>query len=278
MGRVVVFGSLDIDLVVTVPRHPKPGETLMGSDVLHLFGGKGANQAVAAAQAGANTVFIGKVGNDEPGRSYIRQLNSFGIDTSRMGVVEEAPTGNAIIWVDDAGENMIVVAPGANRFMTEADLRHLEDLGPGDVLLMPLELDIDVTCKSVQVASARGARIILNLAPFADLDAEILELIDPVIVNEHERDLLLAHGPAPRSLLVTLGEAGSYWDDIQIPAELVTVVDSTGAGDSYCGTLAARLAAGDDKNTAMIAATKAAAVCVELVGAQARVSTAQTAH
>lgn len=268
MGRVVVFGSLDIDLVVTVPRHPKPGETLMGSDVLHLFGGKGANQAVAAAQAGAGTVFIGKVGDDEPGRSYVGQFQRFGIDTSRLGVVNEAPTGNAIIWVNDEGENMIVVAPGANRLVDESDLAHLDDLGPGDVLLMPLELDIEVTCKAIQVASSLGARVILNLAPFAPIPSNILELVDPVVVNEHERDLLLAHGPAPASLLVTLGEAGSQWGDLDVPAENVLVVDSTGAGDSYCGTLAARLAAGDDDLTAMAAASKAAAICVGRVGAQ----------
>jgi ribokinase len=269
MGRVIVFGSLSQDLHLHMDRHPLTGETVMSCDIEYRFGGKGANQAVAAARAGAESIFVGKVGDDPQGHQYVERLGAFGVDTSRMEIVAGAPTGTAIIYNDREGENMIVVAPGANHHMGVADLDKLDDLGPGDVLLMPLELPHDVVAAAVELGAGRGARVILNLAPFAPLPASVLAQCDPVVVNEHEADLLEKAGIAAPSVLQTLGTRGSRWGEVQVPAVPVeTVVDTTGAGDAYCGTLAARLSQGDTAAAAMRAASEAAARCVEHPGAQ----------
>ncbi len=269
MGRVIVFGSLSQDLHLHMARHPGSGETVMSGDIEYRFGGKGANQAVAAARAGAESIFVGKVGDDPQGRQYVERLAAFGVDTSRMEIMTDVPTGTAIIYNDEDGENMIVVAPGANHRMGDADLDKLDDLGRGDVLLMPLELPHDVVTAAVEKGSSRGARVILNLAPYAPLAAAVLAQCDPVVVNEHEAELLEEAGIAAPSLLQTLGTRGSRWGEVQVPAVPVEkVVDTTGAGDAYCGTLAARLSQGDSPAAAMRAASEAAARCVEHPGAQ----------
>jgi ribokinase len=269
MGRVIVFGSLSQDLHLHMERHPGTGETVMSGDIEYRFGGKGANQSVAAVRAGARSIFVGKVGNDRQGHEYVERLRAFGVDTSRMEVVTGAPTGTAIIYNDRQGENMIVVAPGANHHVGHADLDRLEDLAADDVLLMPLELRHDVVIAAVELAAERGARVILNLAPFAPLPASVLALCDPVVVNEHEADLLRQAGISAPSVLETMGTRGSGWGEFQVPAvEVERVVDTTGAGDAYCGTLAARLSLGDSAAEAMRAASEAAARCVEHDGAQ----------
>lgn len=268
MGRVVVFGSLSQDLHLDMERHPTTGETVMSGDIEYRFGGKGANQAVAAVRAGAASMFVGKVGDDPQGHQYIERLNAFGVDTSRMEIVSGAPTGTAIIYVDSGGDNMIVVAPGANHHMGCADLSKLDDLAPDDVLLMPLELKHDVVISAVQLARSKGARVILNLAPYAPLPADVLAQCDPVVANEHEAELLEQAGIAVPNLLRTLGLKGSDWNGTHVAAVPVDAVDTTGAGDAYCGTLAARLTLGDDRETAMKAASEAAARCVQHLGAQ----------
>ncbi len=267
-GTVVVFGSLSQDMHLRMPRYPRSGETVMSGDIDYRFGGKGANQAVAAARAGATSVFIGKVGDDPQGREYVSRLRRFGVDTSKMEVVAGVPTGTAIIYVDDAGENMIVVAPGANHRMSHFDLAKLDDYGAGDVLLMPLELPLDVVVTAARKVAGQGMRVIINLAPYAELPSDVLQLCDPVIANEHEAHLLSESGTAARSLLVTLGAEGSRWGEHEVAAVTLVPVDTTGAGDAYCGTLAARLALGDPPEQAMTAASRAAAECVLHQGAQ----------
>jgi ribokinase len=268
MGRVIVFGSLSQDLHLHMERHPHTGETVMSGDIEYRFGGKGANQAVAAVRAGAESVFVGKVGDDPQGHQYVERLAAFGVDTSRMEIVSGAPTGTAIIYNDSDGENMIVVAPGSNHHVDHADLDKLDDLGPGDVLLMPLELRHDVVTAAVALAADRGARVILNLAPFAPLAESVLARCDPIVVNEHEAELLERAGIAAPSVLQTLGTRGSQWGELHVPAVPTKAVDTTGAGDAYCGTLAARLSLGEPAHTAMRAASEAAARCVEHPGAQ----------
>lgn len=268
MGRVIVFGSLSQDLHLAMQRHPKPGETVMSGDIEYRFGGKGANQAVAAAGSGASALFIGRVGDDPHGREYVERLGRYGVDTSRLAVDPYQPTGTAIIYLDREGENMIVVAPGANAWVSEADLERLDDCGPGDVLVVQLELNLEVVAEAVRKAHRQGARVIINLAPYADLPGDVLDLADPVIANEHEARLLADSGHSPRSMLITLGTEGSRWGELSVPAHRVEVVDTTGAGDAYCGTLAARLCLGDEPAEAMRAASEAASRNVTHPGAQ----------
>ncbi|GAA2243062.1 ribokinase [Herbiconiux moechotypicola] len=269
MGSVVVVGSLNIDSVVEVERHPRPGETLIGGDLEKHFGGKGANQAVAAARAGARVSFVGRVGDDADGDRYLERLAAFGIDTAHVSRSTGVATGHAAIAVSADGENTIIVSPGANGRVTAGDLAPLSALGPGDVVLCSLEIDPTVVAEAVRIAAGRGARAVVNLAPYVALPAEVLDLADPVVVNEHENEQLVADGLAPRSVLVTLGGDGSRWGAEEVAAGRVDeVVDTTGAGDCYCGTLAAALAAGATAGDAMRAASEAAALAVTWEGAQ----------
>ncbi|HEY8317272.1 MAG TPA: PfkB family carbohydrate kinase [Amnibacterium sp.] len=269
MATVWVLGSLNVDAIVRVARHPAPGETVLGGPVELRFGGKGANQAVAAAVAGADVRMIGRVGDDADGRAYRDRLASFGIDVAAVRVDPSAATGRAAIAVDAAGENTIIVSPGANAAVSRADLDALEDLAPADVLLVQLEIDLDVVAEAVRTAAQRGARVVLNAAPFAPLPAAVLALADPVVANEAEAAELAASGAVPVQLLVTRGAGGSAWGEVEVAADRVEEpVDTTGAGDTYCGALAAALAAGVGPADAMRAAAAAAARSVTWLGAQ----------
>jgi ribokinase len=268
VADVWVLGSLNVDVVVRVPRHPAPGETLIGGDPGTAFGGKGANQAVAAAVAGARVRMIGAVGDDAEGAAYRDRLRRFDIDVDGVRTVP-GPTGRAFIAVADDGENTIIVSPGANAAVGQEDLTALDRIGAGDVLLLQLEVDLDVVAEAARRASAAGAVVVLNVAPYADLPPQVLALAAPVVANESEAELLRAAGGDPAELLVTRGEAGSSWGDLAVPADRVeAVVDTTGAGDTYCGALAAALAAGTAREPAMRAAAAAAARSVEHEGAQ----------
>ncbi len=265
-GRVLVFGSANVDLVATVATLPRAGQTVAATSLRRLAGGKGANQAVAAAQAGAAVVFVGAVGDDDAGRTYAARLAARGIDV-RLCVDESLPTGTAWVTVDDAGENTVVVAPGANAAATA----HLPDLAPGDVLLVQLEVPVGQVTRAVRQAAGAGARVVLNAAPYAALPADVLALADPVVVNEVEAAELADSGLVARSLLVTFGAAGAQWDDVRVDGVTVPedeVLDTTGAGDAFCGALAAALAAGADRPEALSRAAAAGADAVRRVGAQ----------
>jgi ribokinase len=269
VGRVLVVGSLNVDSVVTVERHPRPGETLLGGDLHTLWGGKGANQAVAAARAGADVAMIGRVGDDPAGERYLERMRGFGVDVSGIRRDPERVTGHAAIAVAADGENTIIVSPGANSQVGREDLAPLEQLGPGDVLLTQLELDLGVVAEAVRRAAAAGARIVLNVAPYAELPADVLLVADPVVVNEHEAEQLAEAGLQTRSLLTTLGGDGARWGDTSVPADRVErVVDTTGAGDAFCGALAAALAGGANHTEALRAAVAAGAEAVTWPGAQ----------
>lgn len=269
VGTVWIVGSLNLDAVVHVERHPRPGETVLGGAIESLFGGKGANQAVAAACAGARVRMLGRVGDDDAGRAYLRQLRAFGIDVSGVVTDAVAPTGVATIAVAADGENTIIVSPGANGEVVVGDLGPLDESRPGDVVLLQLEIPLEVVAEAVRRAHDRGARVVLNAAPFAAVAHDALALADPVVVNESEAADLAASGATAPSLLVTRGAAGSVWGDaIEPAARAQSVVDTTGAGDTYCGTLAAALAAGADRASAMRTAALAAASSVGRRGAQ----------
>jgi ribokinase len=268
-GRVVVLGSLNVDVVTRVDRHPQPGETLLGEDAGRYAGGKGGNQAMAARRAGAEVVMLGQVGDDDGGAAYRTRLRDAGIETP-LPPVTEAPTGTAYITVDEAGENTIIVVPGANAVLGQAALDAIT-LTPEDVLLASLEVPIPLVEKAIRQASRVGARAVVNLAPYAALDPEAIALAQPVVVNESEMRLLAESGLLPSSLVVTFGAAGARWDGSEVtgvPVPPEQIVDTVGAGDAFCGALAAALASGASQEDALAAANQAGADAVQWVGAQ----------
>jgi ribokinase len=271
MGRVVVLGSLNVDLVAAVERHPGPGETILADGPLERFaGGKGGNQAVAAAAAGADVAMVAAVGDDDGGRAYVERLRARGVDVSAVRTVA-APTGQAWITVDDEGENAIVVIPGANAEVGPDWFGALDGLGAGDVLLLQLEVPVRTVSAAARLAQGRGARVVVNAAPYAALPHDVAALADPLVVNEHEALQLADSDAQPTSLLVTFGAAGCSWDGERhdgIPVDAGDVVDTTGAGDAFCGALAAALARGADRSAAIRAASHAGADAVRHRGAQ----------
>ncbi len=250
-------------------RLPGPGETLLGDGLERFAGGKGANQAVAAREAGAEVVMVGAVGDDEAGRSYERRLRGLGIAT-RLDVFD-GPSGHALITVDESGENSIVVIPGANARLGEAAVAAVEEVGPGDVVLVQLEIPLNTVAAVARRAAERGARVVVNCAPYAALPPDVVGLAEPVVVNESEAALLADSEMVPGSLLVTFGAAGAMWDGERVDGVAVAahhVIDTTGAGDAFCGALAAGLAAGESRSAALELAVEAGARAVQRVGAQ----------
>ncbi|MDQ2940579.1 MAG: ribokinase [Chloroflexota bacterium] len=281
-GRVVVVGSINVDLVVTSDRLPLPGETVLGGRFAQHPGGKGANQAVAAARVGAEVSMIGAVGTDAHGDSALAALTSEGIDVSRIRRVTQ-PTGVALIAVGRRGENQIVLAPGANDELTAADISFGE-LGDEGVLLTDHEIPAAVTLAALRAARAAGWTPILDPAPARALSADVLQLGPILTPNEHE--LLVAIGDdnpqaaaaslAERNrgpLIVTQGPAGALLVDgdrsQRFPGFAAgMVVDTTGAGDAFTGVLAAWLAEGKPLDAAIHAANAAGALAVTAAGAR----------
>jgi ribokinase len=275
---VVVVGSANLDLVARSPRHPSPGETVLGTGYQEHPGGKGLNQAVAAARSGARTAMIAAVGNDAAGRDLLDVAIADGIDARWIAQLDAVTTGRALIVVDDGGENSIVVVPGAN-----AMLRSPESLPAASVVLAQLEVPIATVTEAFRMARAAGATTVLNPAPAQHLPDALLELCDIVVPNEHEIDLLggvehlLAHGV--RAVVVTLGADGA---DLVFPSGrrhqepfAVEPVDTTGAGDAFCGAFAARLAAGEPIEQAVEWAAAAGALATTAFGAVPSLPTAE---
>ncbi|MCK9897636.1 ribokinase [Frankia sp. AgB32] len=292
MGRVVVVGSANMDVTTRVDRLPRPGETVAGSTVALLPGGKGANQAVAARRLGADTIMIGAVGADGFGAALRDFLHAEAVDVSGLAVFDMA-TGTAVMMVDSEGENVIVVVAGANAAVSADGLDRL-GLRADDVVLLQNEIPTRVNADVLTRARAVGARTILNTAPSRPAPPELLGAVDLLLVNEHElADLvpaaaglctrtsaeaistvrgLLADGAGPtENIVVTLGAAGvcARVDGtvVTLAARDVPVVDTTGAGDCFCGALGAGLALGLPTATALFHANLAASLAVQRFGA-----------
>jgi ribokinase len=265
---VCIVGSANLDLVAGTDRHPAPGETVLGHSYAEHPGGKGLNQAAAAARSGATVAFVGALGNDAAGARLRQVLADEMIDATGVATVD-APTGRAMIVVDSHGENSIVVVPGANHAV------ELGELPAATVVLVQLEIPLATVEAALRAGRASGARTILNPAPAAPLPARLLELVDIAVPNQHEELLLggaaalLAHGCT--AVLVTRGAEGvdiHTADGVtHIAAFEVDAIDTTGAGDAFCGSLAARLAAGDDLPTAARWAAAAGALATTVAGA-----------
>ena len=271
MNTIVVVGSLNADLVVRTERFPKPGETLQGSDLQTLPGGKSANQAVAAGRLGGTVRMIGAVGDDGNGALLRDSVAAAGADITHVAVREGVATGTAVITVDGAGENTIVISGGANATLTPDDVPADAFTGAA-VLGLCLEVSIDVVLAAARAARAAGVTVLTNLSPFGAVPAELLELTDVLLVNEHEAESLGEHGVA-RSI-VTRGGAGCTVHDgddgpVSIDAVRVEPVDTTGCGDAFMGAVALRLAAGDSLVDAARFAVGVGAYAATKVGAQA---------
>ncbi|MDV6373968.1 ribokinase [Deinococcus arenicola] len=282
---VLVVGSINADLTVRATRIPGPGETVLGGDTRTSPGGKGANGAVAAALAGAAVTLVGAVGKDAFSEVALSGLRRAGVNLSHL-LTLDVSTGLALITVSDAGENAITVASGANARLTPQHLP--EGFSAFTHLLLQQELPPEITLEAARRASAAGLSVLLNAAPTRDTAPALLRLTDHLLVNEHELAALAGDGFAghgvvevsartllgrgPRAVTVTLGGEGSLTvtagETYRLPAHPVDAVDTTGAGDTFCGVLTARLAHGDDLEAALRWAGIAAALACTRPGAQ----------
>ena len=292
MSPILVIGSSNTDMVINVPELPRPGQTIAGQDFQIFGGGKGANQAIAAKRAGAAVRFIAAIGDDDFGKSALQTFAAEGIDTSSIQILADTPSGVAMIFVDAAGENCIGVASGANARLTPEILQSqqyaFDDIA---VLLMQLETPLETVAAAMQMAAARELPVILNPAPAQALSKDLLQGLYCITPNETEAELLsgiavsdeasaIEAAEAMRqqgvqNVIVTLGAkgallcnaAGTYFQ----PAETVEVVDTTAAGDTFNGVLAAMIAKGQPLQSAVKTAVHAATMSVQSAGAIASI-------
>ena len=289
MGKIVVIGSSNTDLVIRTPRIPSPGETLIGSDFMINAGGKGANQAVAAARMGGDVCFVACVGDDGFGAEAVRHYAGEGIDTSYIVRRNGVASGVALIAVDDAAENSIVVAPGANALLSPADIDAVEsEIAAADYLLVQLEIPMETVARATELAVRHGVRVILNPAPAAPIADEVLARLDLITPNRSETELLTGlkvenvgdavaaaawfRGRGVRRVAVTMGSAGALVADERgeefVPAYRVEAVDTTAAGDVFNGALAVAPSEGPELGAAARFAAAASSIACTRIGAQ----------
>ena len=299
-GRVLVVGSLNADLVVRTARIPGPGETVTGSDLVIVPGGKSSNQAAAVGKLGGDVAMLGCVGADGNGAMLVESLKTSGVDVSQVRALDGVSTGSAMIAVDDAGENCIIVSPGANGHLTAADVAEAGDFfdaaGVGSVLTLCLEVSLAAVRAAARQARERGATVVLNVSPYQQVGSDLLDLVDILVVNAHElADLTgqpdfdplgdwsrvcaatrAALGESgPQTVVVTLGAKGARTIDLgagevseAYPAPAITPVDTTGSGDAFLAALAFRLAQGDELADACRFAVRVGAYAATGEGAQ----------
>ncbi|WP_327182507.1 ribokinase [Streptomyces sp. NBC_01334] len=283
MTDIVVLGSTNMDLVAYVEKPPQRGETVTGREFRTIPGGKGANQAVAAAHAGGTVSMIGAVGNDAFGTRLRSTLEHSGVNTDHLRTVE-SPSGTAHIVVDDEGGNAIVVVPGANGTVDHLVPGDEVLISSADALLLQLEVPLAAVVASARAARAHGVRTILTPAPAQPLPPELLAATDLLVPNEHEaatltgrtdpREAATALLDSVPEVVITLGSSGSLYatrgaQPLTVPAPRVTAVDSTGAGDTFVGALAVALGEGRPVREALAWASAAAALSVQRPGASA---------
>jgi ribokinase len=289
--RICVVGAANIDLVSFTPRQPAMGETLHGTSFLLGYGGKAANQAVAAARLGAHCSLVAKLGQDVFGEGYLKHLSAAGVDVSRVGLTSEAFSGTAAIAVDPDGRNAIIVVAGANGLLRPADIEAAgEVLTSADVVVCQLEVPAETSLAALQLARRAGVPTILNPAPaLPQFPDELYVAADVFCPNEYEA-FMLAGQPVetlsdaesvartllrrgPRAVILTLGARGSLLatgeEVFHVPAPKVKAVDTTGAGDAYVGSLAFSVAQGRPLPESMRFATRVASISVQKAGTQA---------
>lgn len=277
MSSVIVVGSANVDQVFRVERIPSPGETVLSTGFSTARGGKGQNQAVAAARAGAPTAFIAALGDDAFGSDTRAGLIDDGVDVTGVRSLDAA-TGTALIAVDSVGENTIIVEAGANRLLVDLQSADAAAIAASSVLAMQLEIPLGTVIAAARIARAADTTVMLNAAPIRDLPAELLSSLDILVVNEHEashlageRDWRELTEQVP-VVVVTLGSEGALLlrrgsDEVRVAAPSVHAVDATGAGDTFCGAFAAGLAEDMELEQALRFAVTAASLSVQSYGA-----------
>lgn len=275
-GTVVVVGSANVDLTLSVVALPQAGETVLADGLARRCGGKGANQAAAAGRLGAVVRLVAAIGTDDGSAAVRDAAQAAGVAIDHLQELPGAQTGLALITVDRGGENVIVVAPGANTALSvDAARAGVSDTGPTDVVLVSLEIPADTAEAALRSARVRGATTILNPSPISDQVPSILPAVDVLIMNEGEAERLRGHlDDHDLAMIITMGGAGARvrpsrdhgW--VTISAPVVDVVDTTGCGDAFAGAVAAELAAGADVLSATQLAVRFAALAATRAGAQ----------
>lgn len=290
MSKILVVGSSNVDLTARVEHLPVPGETVTNAEFVQTLGGKGANQAVAAARLGGEVIFATMLGHDAYAAELMKQFETVGIDMRYVLNTAEAPTGTAFIFVSSKGENCIAVAPGANAHLTVDKVEHLIDaIEEADIIVMQAEIPYETVCAVAKEAAARGKKILYNPAPACNVDDNLIKCITTMVLNEVEAsevsgiqydgnnldqiaDRLIERGI--QTVIITLGGDGVYMKDskstLRIPSHKVKVVDTVAAGDTFCGALAVK---GHIDKDALEFANAAAALAVTRPGAQSSIPT-----
>ena len=294
MPAIAVVGSLNMDLVVQVPRFPGSGETLARHDFHTIPGGKGANQAVAASRQGADVTMIGRVGADGFGETLRSNLMQDGINIRHVITDPDAPTGVALIGVEDSEENRIIIVAGANGQVTPQDVDHAEaDIAMAEVLLLQLEVPIPAVARAVELAHENNVTVILNPAPAQELPESLLSRVDYLIPNEGEAALLTGQALAApldaaktlrsagvKNVIVTLGDQGALLVTDQLTEQIqgfpISAVDTTAAGDSFVAGFAAALASGMPADQAVRWGNASGALAATILGAQPSLPTYET--
>lgn len=296
--KILVVGSLVMDLIVTTERFCNAGETVIGNGFSTAPGGKGANQAVQAARLGADVTMVGKVGNDDFGRNLINSAKQSGVNTDYIFVTEAAPTavGNVQIQKNSSGtENRIIVVPGANNELTVDDVAFLEDsISDYDIVIMQHEIPQAVNCRVAEYAKAKGVPVMLNPAPSAKVPEELISCLTYISPNEHEAQDIIGikpegddatnkavaalHSMGVKNVIITLGKEGCAFSDgitvMNSPSiDIAPVVDPTAAGDSFIGAFCTAVSAGIDAEDALIFANCTAGITVSRMGAQTSLPT-----
>ena len=286
-NRILVIGSSNTDMTVRSATLPKPGETVLGGDFRMGPGGKGANQAVAARLLGGEVTFVCKLGRDMFGEGASKHYESCGLDTSKI-LWSDKPSGVALITVDSKAENSIVVASGANADMTVTDIDSVADIiKSSGILLLQLEIPMDAVLHAAEIAYNAGVQVVLNPAPAAVLPAELLKCVSILIPNETEASAISGidinnfetaaaaaerlKGMGVREVIITMGSRGSMVCDGEctfVPAVKVNAVDTTAAGDTFCGGVCVALSEGKALSEAVKFATAASSIAVQRPGAQ----------